>query len=1133
MGVAVLNRGVAWLLAVVLVVVAPGLIVLPAAVADPVVENMVSFADVNPSTQFYKEISWLASDKISTGWDVGAGVRQFRPLDNIARDAMAAFLYRKAGSPAYTPPASSPFTDVAPGAAFYKEITWLASKGISKGWDVGGGKREYRPLNPIARDAMAAFLFRFAQPGQFTAPAQSPFGDVTAGAAFYREINWLASSGISTGWDVGGGAREYRPLNGIARDAMAAFLYRYASEKVPINLLDPTAGAVTVAPDVQVLDAAHLATASVSGGALTLPTTEATEINANDVLVAGVTAGTPEGLLARVVQVSRNAGGSTVVKLKQATLTEAIVSTSGLLEVEGTPASSTFIPERDVTVTTPQSHAAPSSERAQPEALSGVDVFSESFSLKRTIKSEVGTNTLHGNGSIDLESSIKASAKARMTLDAGFLEVKEASVILTPSFASRHAVGVSGTLEGTVSAKLGVLKAVIVFPTAIPIVVTAEAEVAVNLSAAGTAEMSYVTAHTVSSDIGFKYRDGSFNLVNTRPQSTGVQNDVLATASLTARLALDFDADIRFYGIAGITFGAGPYASAPIAVLTSNGARSWSCPIEIGFEARLGVVAGIEVMGFKLENSNGTSAAWKLLEANPCEGKPVVGPSPATGSPVISTQSLTSGTVGQAYQLTMTATGGVPPYSWSVVQGQLPGGLQINSTSGFLSGIPSTAAESHFTVRVTDARKATSSLPISISILPPDDVKSGLSGVLKTVTDSSATFALKKDGTVWAWGENYEGRLGTADPKSLTKPLPTQVVNLRDVADIYIPYNWSGVTFARKNDGTLWAWGSHSSGLGNGSLQSKVPVQVKGVTSAIGIDGNSQNFFVVNSDGTVSGWGTNTRSLALAGLPSIVDSPQKIPGLSNIHQVTSSGTSAFAVDTKGTVFSWGIDSRGILGNGVNSDSAVPTAVQGLPKIKSVVFDKFRYAAFAIAFDGTLWTWGNNVGVEGVNYTQSPVRITEIQNVKDVVSHYDAYAILEDGKLWSWGDNFYGQLGQGSFAASSTPRPVLGIPSVRSLTTDGYHVVAAAGDGRIFWWGKRDQGNITSTHSGQTSPVSFDMPINALSVTNMFSPYGRPHPPVYATTVDGKVWAWGDNIGGELGNGNTADSLIPLQVGVVP
>ncbi len=61
---------------------------------------------------------------------------------------MAAFLYRAAGSPAYTPPTVSPFRDVATNQAFYKEIAWVAHKGISTGWSDG----TYRPLQSVNRD---------------------------------------------------------------------------------------------------------------------------------------------------------------------------------------------------------------------------------------------------------------------------------------------------------------------------------------------------------------------------------------------------------------------------------------------------------------------------------------------------------------------------------------------------------------------------------------------------------------------------------------------------------------------------------------------------------------------------------------------------------------------------------------------------------------------------------------------------------------------------------------------------------------------------------------------------------------------------------------------------------------------
>ena len=184
------------------------------------------FADVSTGQQFYKEMAWLAEQGISTGWVDGNGVRTYRPLQAINRDAMAAFLYRIAKSPEYKAPEVSPFADVSTNQQFYKEMSWLAEQGISTGWVDGNGVRTYRPLQPINRDAMAAFLYRLAGSPAYTSPATSPFADVSANQQFYKEMSWLADKGISTGWTDGNGVRTYRPLQPINRDAMAAFLYR-------------------------------------------------------------------------------------------------------------------------------------------------------------------------------------------------------------------------------------------------------------------------------------------------------------------------------------------------------------------------------------------------------------------------------------------------------------------------------------------------------------------------------------------------------------------------------------------------------------------------------------------------------------------------------------------------------------------------------------------------------------------------------------------------------------------------------------------------------------------------------------------------------------------------------------------
>lgn len=189
-------------------------VMLSGLLASPRAYAATSFSDVPAGAQFHDEIIWLADQGVVKGYPDGT----YHPLESVTRDAMAAFLYRMAGSPAYTAPAASPFTDVSTTQQFYKEMSWLASEGISKGWPDG----TFRPFEPVARDAMAAFLYRFAGSPSYTAPATSPFTDVATTQQFYKEMSWLASKRISTGWPDG----TFRPFEPVARDAMAAFLYR-------------------------------------------------------------------------------------------------------------------------------------------------------------------------------------------------------------------------------------------------------------------------------------------------------------------------------------------------------------------------------------------------------------------------------------------------------------------------------------------------------------------------------------------------------------------------------------------------------------------------------------------------------------------------------------------------------------------------------------------------------------------------------------------------------------------------------------------------------------------------------------------------------------------------------------------
>jgi thermitase len=97
-------------------------------------------------------------------------------------------------------------------------------------------------------------------------------------------------------------------------------------------------------------------------------------------------------------------------------------------------------------------------------------------------------------------------------------------------------------------------------------------------------------------------------------------------------------------------------------------------------------------------------------------GIETIGNPPAALS--VSTASLAAGTVGVSYSKTLAATGGVSPYSWSVSAGALPAGLSLSS-SGVISGAPTTAGSYSFTVRVTDSKSATATRNLSITVAVP------------------------------------------------------------------------------------------------------------------------------------------------------------------------------------------------------------------------------------------------------------------------------------------------------------------------------------------------------------------------------------------------------------------------------
>lgn len=119
-----------------------------------------TFADVPPESPFYTAVEWMAAHGISAGTAQPAGKPLFKPVDAVSRRAMALFLARYKGVDTTTPPVAQSFADVPVSDPAAAAIGWMSQTGISTGTAQPSGLPLYKPVDPVSRQAMAAFLHR-------------------------------------------------------------------------------------------------------------------------------------------------------------------------------------------------------------------------------------------------------------------------------------------------------------------------------------------------------------------------------------------------------------------------------------------------------------------------------------------------------------------------------------------------------------------------------------------------------------------------------------------------------------------------------------------------------------------------------------------------------------------------------------------------------------------------------------------------------------------------------------------------------------------------------------------------------------------------------------------------------------
>jgi alpha-tubulin suppressor-like RCC1 family protein len=212
-------------------------------------------------------------------------------------------------------------------------------------------------------------------------------------------------------------------------------------------------------------------------------------------------------------------------------------------------------------------------------------------------------------------------------------------------------------------------------------------------------------------------------------------------------------------------------------------------------------------------------------------------------------------------------------------------------------------------------------------------------------TTSLHTGAIKTDGTLWLWGRNQYGQLGNNSITNVSSPIQT----------ISGGTNWKLVTCgtyqtaAIKTDGTLWLWGDNAYGqLGTGGTTSvSSPIQtISGGTNWKLVTCGRYHTAAIKTDGTLWLWGKNNSGQLGTGNTVDIRSPvQTVSGGTNWKQVTFGSDQTASIKTDGTLWTWGLGNNGQLGNNnsINVSSPVQTAAGGT-NWKQVSTNTFGMAA---------------------------------------------------------------------------------------------------------------------------------------------------------------------------------------------